>query len=103
MKYSEGKIGRVFVLRMEDGDLMPSVIEDFAAEKDIKYGMVTFVGGLDDQSTIVVGPEDGKAKQPVPVLKKLDGAHEMPVSFLELVAVIMHLSKLANHSGKHRR
>ena len=35
MKASEGKIGRVFVVRLEDGDVVPDCIERFAAEKSI--------------------------------------------------------------------
>ncbi|TEU03833.1 DUF296 domain-containing protein, partial [Candidatus Aerophobetes bacterium] len=39
MKYSEGKIGRVFVIRLEDGDTMPGVIESFAQENNVRRGM----------------------------------------------------------------
>lgn len=30
---SEGRLGRVFVLRLEDGDRVPDCIEAFAAER----------------------------------------------------------------------
>ena len=30
MKVSEGKVGRVFVVRLEDGDRLPDAIEDLA-------------------------------------------------------------------------
>jgi predicted DNA-binding protein with PD1-like motif len=35
MKASEGKIGRVFILRLEDGDVVPGAIEKFAVAKKI--------------------------------------------------------------------
>jgi len=33
MKACEGKIGRVFVVRLEDGDVVPECIERFARKK----------------------------------------------------------------------
>ena len=31
MKYSEAKLGRIFILRLEHGDKIPDIIEEFAA------------------------------------------------------------------------
>ena len=50
MKYSEGKINRVFVLRLEDGDMVPACIESFAVEKGIKVGQVVLIGGIGDNA-----------------------------------------------------
>lgn len=36
MQYSEGTIGRVFTLRLENGDKIPDCIETFAKDHDIK-------------------------------------------------------------------
>ena len=36
MKYSQAKQGRVFVIRLEDGDVIHEEIEKFAREKGIK-------------------------------------------------------------------
>jgi predicted DNA-binding protein with PD1-like motif len=33
MQYQEGSIGRVFALRLEDGDRLPDSLEAFAREK----------------------------------------------------------------------
>jgi predicted DNA-binding protein with PD1-like motif len=33
MQASEGRLGRVFVLRLEDGDAIPDCIDDFVLEK----------------------------------------------------------------------
>lgn len=76
MKAAEGKIGRVFVLRLEDGDVVPDVIEKFALEKGIKVGHVILIGGIGG-GQVVVGPRDSKAMPPEPVLLTVDGAHEV--------------------------
>jgi len=76
MKASEGHIGRVFVLRLEDGDVVPDCIERFAAEKAISIGQVVLVGGI-GSGKIVVGPEDSKEMPPEPVLLPVNGAHEV--------------------------
>ena len=46
MKTSEGCIGRVFVIRLEDGDVLPDCLECFAVEKDIKVGHIILIGGI---------------------------------------------------------
>jgi predicted DNA-binding protein with PD1-like motif len=76
MKASEGHIGRVFVLRLEDGDVVPDCIERFAAEKSISVGQVVLVGGI-GSGKIVVGPEDSEEMPPEPVLLPINGAHEV--------------------------
>jgi len=75
MKVAEGTIGRVFVLRLEDGDRLPDCVERFAAERGVAQAYCAFVGGISG-GTIVVGPEDTVAMPPVPVLLGLVGGHE---------------------------
>ena len=77
MKYSEGKTGRVFVIKLEDGDRLPVIIENFAAEHNIWRAACMMVGGIDDGGTIVVGPEDGNHRPPIPIHFRLSGAHEV--------------------------
>jgi len=36
MKYSEAKLGRVFVLRLEDGEIIHQIVEKFAQKKKYK-------------------------------------------------------------------
>ncbi len=56
MQYSEGNLGRIFVLRIDDGeDLVESIIE-FVRKNDLKYVMGLFIGALRDGKT-VTGPE----------------------------------------------
>jgi predicted DNA-binding protein with PD1-like motif len=76
MKASEGHIGRVFVLRLEDGDVVPDCIERFAAEKNISVGQVVLVGGIGG-GKVVVGPQDSATMPPKPVLLPVKGAHEV--------------------------
>ncbi len=76
MKASEGKIGRVFVLRLEDGDEVPGSIERFAAEKGIKTGHVVLIGGI-GSGRVVVGPKESDRMPPEPVMLPVEGAHEV--------------------------
>lgn len=76
MKASEGQLGRIFVIRLEDGDLVPACIENFAQEKAISVGQVIMVGGIDD-GQVVVGPRRTEQMPPEPMLVPLDGAHEV--------------------------
>ena len=57
MKYSEASQGRIFVIRLEDGDIVHEAIESFAAEKKIQAGALIIIGGADKTSRLVVGPE----------------------------------------------
>ncbi|MFA4837470.1 MAG: PPC domain-containing DNA-binding protein [Dehalococcoidia bacterium] len=77
MKYTEGKIGRIFVIRLQDGERLPAAIESFAADHHLLRGMCILIGGINDGGKIVVGPEDGEALPPVPMLFGLEGVHEV--------------------------
>ena len=76
MKASEGRVGRVFVIRLEDGDVVPDCIERFAKEKGISVGQVILVGGIGG-GEVVVGPRDSEERPPQPMLLPIDGAHEV--------------------------
>lgn len=75
MIVAEGGIGRVFVLRLEDGDRLPDCVERFAAERGVRQGFCALVGGV-GSGRIVVGPKDTVSLPPVPVLLDLVGGHE---------------------------
>lgn len=77
MRYSEARLGRTFVIRLEDGDMVHVEIEKFAKEKSIKAATLTILGGADLGSTLVVGPEDGRSKTIVPMELTLDNVHEV--------------------------
>jgi len=76
MKATEGKIGRVFVLRLDDGDIVPECIERFAAEKSIGCGHVVLIGGIGG-GNIVSGPKKSDEMPPDPMYFPVDGAHEV--------------------------
>jgi len=77
MKYTKGKVGRVFVIRLEDGDKLPHAIEAFAQENNVARGMCILVGGIRGGGNIVVGPEDSESIPVVPMIFGLKGVHEI--------------------------
>ena len=77
MKYSEAKQGRVFIIRLEDGDIVQNCIENFAKEKNIYRAYVQLVGGADKGSKIITGPKEGRAKKIIPMTEELDEMHEV--------------------------
>ena len=77
MKHSQAQLGRIFVIRLEDGDIVHEEIERFAREKSIAAASVIVLGGTDQESTLVVGPERGRTTPPVPMEHVLDNVHEV--------------------------
>ena len=76
MKACQGETGRVFVIRLEDGDVVPECIERFAAENDVQVGYAILVGGI-GAGDVVVGPRRSDEMPPQPMLLPVDGAHEV--------------------------
>lgn len=76
MRFTEAKLGRIFVLRLNDGDRLPDVLEKFAAENKILSALCFFLGGAKDRSRVVVGPKHGHVLPPDPMVRLLDGVHE---------------------------
>ncbi|MBU1002888.1 MAG: DNA-binding protein [Proteobacteria bacterium] len=76
MQAAEGSSGRVFVLRLEDGDRVPDCIEQFAKEKGVSRALVSMIGGIAG-GRLVVGPKDGSALPIRPMLLEVQGVHEV--------------------------
>jgi predicted DNA-binding protein with PD1-like motif len=76
MQYDEAKLGRVFVLRLHDGDHLPNVIESFAMEHKLQSALCFFIGGAKDNSRVVVGPRNDIEMPPEPMVTLLRGVHE---------------------------
>jgi len=76
MKASQGSIGRVFVIRLEDGDVVPECIERFASEHGVTVAHAIMVGGIGG-GQVVVGPRHSDRMPPEPMLLPVDGAHEV--------------------------
>ena len=77
MKYSQAEPGRIFILRLEDGDILHEKVEAFAREKSIRAAALIIVGGADEGSKLVVGPEQGRAYPIKPMELLLDSVHEI--------------------------
>jgi predicted DNA-binding protein with PD1-like motif len=77
MKYSQAKQGRIFVIRLEDGDIVHEKIEQFALEQSISYASMVIIGGADAGSKLVVGPELGRVRPIHPMEYILDNVHEI--------------------------
>jgi uncharacterized protein len=76
LKYTEGKIGRVFILRLEHNDKIPKCIEKFADKHKISVGHVILIGGI-GSGEVVSGPKDSDKSPPEPIVLPVDGAHEV--------------------------
>jgi predicted DNA-binding protein with PD1-like motif len=103
MQVGEGKIGRIFTIRLEDGDILPDCIERLAEDKQIKNGFVLLVGGIGD-GQVVVGPRYSGQMPPEPMLLPIDGAHEVAgVGFIapdEVGKMVLHMHAAMGRSGK---
>ena len=78
MKHSAAKIGRVFVIRLEHGEIIHESLERFAAEHGITHAALSLHGGADRGSILVTGPKDGRAPPPIaPQTTVLDDVHEV--------------------------
>lgn len=77
MKYSQARQGRVFILRLEDGEIVHQVIEQFAADQGITAATLIILGGADDGSRLVVGPQEDRGLPLNPMLHALENAHEV--------------------------
>ncbi len=77
MKYSEAKQGRVFIIRLEDGDVVHECVEQLAKDQGIQAGALIALGGADQGSRMVAGPVDGRADNIEPMITTLDDVHEV--------------------------
>lgn len=77
MKYTEAEFGRVFVLRLDDGEILHEVIEQFARDHKIKAAALIAVGAADKDSALVVGPAGRKQRPVNPMVRLLENASEI--------------------------
>ena len=103
MRYSEMSTGRVFVLRLETGEVLHEIIEEFSRAHGIEAATLTAVGGIGPGSKMTVGPalpvEDGI----IPLIHVLDAPYELTASgtlFLdESGSPMMHMHGSAGREG----
>ncbi|MDP8218333.1 MAG: DNA-binding protein [Candidatus Theseobacter exili] len=77
MKYSESQLGRIFVIRLEDGDIIHEEIENLAKQNNIESAALIILGGADKNSKLVVGPQKGREKTIIPMEHILNNVHEI--------------------------
>lgn len=77
MHYREGRIGRIFVVRLEEGERLPDAVEAFARSQGVREAMVIYVGGAREGSRLVVGPEAGRPDAIIPLVHTLAGIQEV--------------------------
>lgn len=56
MKYTQGRIGRIFVLKFDDGDVMLEELNEFAKKEKLKAAVMVFIGAL-KKGDLVTGPK----------------------------------------------
>jgi predicted DNA-binding protein with PD1-like motif len=76
MQVEEGRIGRVFVIRLEHGEELPECIENLAADKAVSHAQAILIGGI-DQGQVVAGPRNSNQRPPEAIALPIDGAHEL--------------------------
>jgi predicted DNA-binding protein with PD1-like motif len=103
VRYTEGTLGRVFILRLEDGELLNDTIEAFARSKAVARAFVSFLGGSADGSKVVVGPDAERNDAVVPLVHDLTGHREvLAVGTLipnEAGNPVLHLHAAAGREG----
>jgi len=77
MEFSQADHGRVFVVRLHDGEILHEEIERFAVRQSITAAVVIAVGDVDEGSKLVVGPKEGRAQPITPMEHLLNNVHEV--------------------------
>lgn len=75
MQYSEGRLGRIFVVRIDDGEDFLAVMHEFVRNKAVHTGTILFLGAL-RQGRMVTGPEEA-VLPPEPHYVMFEGGWEM--------------------------
>jgi predicted DNA-binding protein with PD1-like motif len=76
MKFSTATPGRIFILRLEDGEILHETVEAFAAQQGIRAAACIVLGGADEGSKLVVGPEKARVLPVTPMEHILTGTYE---------------------------
>ncbi|MFA4903390.1 MAG: PPC domain-containing DNA-binding protein [Desulfobaccales bacterium] len=104
MHYTEGKMGRVFVLRLEDGERLNDTLEAFAREQNLAHALAFFLGGSASGSKVVVGPDADRTDAVVPLIHMLQGSQEvLAVGTLipdEAGLPVLHMHAAAGREGQ---
>lgn len=75
MDYAEGRVGRVFAVRVDHGEDLIAVLNSFSRKKGIQCAMAQFLGAL-SEGRVVTGPERA-VLPPNPHFEGFDGGWEI--------------------------
>jgi uncharacterized protein len=75
MQYTEGQLGRVFVVRIDDGEDMLVSLRQLIYDKSVSAGSIFFLGAL-GKGRMVTGPEE-PVIPPVPHFVMFEGGWEI--------------------------
>jgi hypothetical protein len=75
MQYTEGQLGRVFVVRIDDGEDLLLSLHQFITDKSVNVGSILFLGALMN-GRMVTGPEE-PVIPPVPHFVMFEGGWEV--------------------------
>ncbi len=75
MQYSEGQVGRVFTVRIDDGEDFIREIQRFVTAMNIQSGMIHFLGAV-RSAKIVTGPKE-PVFPPTPKREEIFGGWEL--------------------------
>ncbi len=77
MRYSCATLGRTFIIRLEDGEVVHHAIEAFARREGINAAVMVILGGADEGSRLVTGPQEGRTYPVNPLFSLLHHVHEV--------------------------
>lgn len=75
MQYTEGQLGRVFVVRIDNGEDLLTSVSRFISDKSVSAGTILFLGALMN-GRMVTGPEE-PVIPPVPHFVMFEGGWEV--------------------------
>jgi predicted DNA-binding protein with PD1-like motif len=75
MQYSEGHLGRIFMIRIDDGEDLLRAMDRFVVAQKVKAGMILFLGAL-REGKLVTGPVEPLIP-PVPHFEPFGGGWEI--------------------------
>ena len=75
MEYTEGSIGRIFLLKFKDGDIFLKELDAFARKERLRSAAIIFLGAL-KEGDVVTGPKRAVIP-PVPNWVKFKGGWEV--------------------------
>jgi uncharacterized protein len=75
MEYTQGRLGRVFVARLSDGESVYDAVEEIARRESVSAAAVLAVGGM-RSGKVVTGPEQPTGRI-VPHFEEFDDAREL--------------------------